>query len=342
MKRPATFSFLFGNRGSSRESGALEDPLDDSAMADPLIGALHANELLRDSIPVLSEASVIPGAIEGFAGAPLLSDEPAFETGPEMSERQIDDRPAVENRSPSSRSRRIVHMHIPKTAGTALRTAFGHAKEPSFRVFPHYDERQFSNANLNEWDVFSGHFGFKTASQLSGDIITVLRHPVDRFISVYYFWRELLEKNIEVNRKTKLTKTYSLDDFACLHDELSLIEEFFNRMTWQVAYGSSIEHRKELRDKGVTDDQVLATAVKNLEAFAVVGMQDRLQLFSRALTKRFGVGLDIKKINVTEARPGIDDISTATRRRICDWVYLDLELYEAAAHHLAKTSHDHA
>jgi hypothetical protein len=227
-------------------------------------------------------------------------------------------------------ARRVLHMHIPKTAGTALRTALGKAPEKKLRVFPHYDERQFLEADPAQWDVFSGHYGFKTASRLDGDIITVLRHPVDRFVSVYYFWRELLEKKVEVTRKTKLTKAFTLDDFVSLRDELPLIEEFFNRMTWQVAYGSSIEHRKELRDEGKTENDVLAMAVRNLQGFALVGLQNRLPEFSRAVEKRLGVTLKVGMVNVTASRPGVDELSVTTRRRIYDWVYLDLELYEAA------------
>lgn len=227
---------------------------------------------------------------------------------------------------------RLVHMHIPKTAGTAIRTAFGRVANQKLRVFPHYDERQFLEVNPADYDVFSGHYGFKTAKRLNGEIVTVLRHPVDRFISVYYFWRELLEKNVEVVRKTKLTKLYSLDDFVSLQDELQLTEEFFNRMTWQVAHGSTIEHRRELRDRGKTDNDLLAMAIGNLETFAVIGLQSRMGEFSRAIERRFGVNLNVGRVNVTEKRPSVNDLSVATRRKIFDWVYLDIELYEAASH----------
>jgi hypothetical protein len=133
-------------------------------------------------------------------------------------------------------------MHIPKTAGTALRSAFSSPGQQKLRVFPHYDERLILDANPADFDVFSGHYGFKTASRLEGDIITVLRHPVERFVSVYYFWRALFDKKVDVGHKTKLTKLYSLEDFVCLQDEWLLMEEFFNRMTWQVAHGSATEH----------------------------------------------------------------------------------------------------
>jgi hypothetical protein len=234
------------------------------------------------------------------------------------------------------RPRRVVHMHIPKTAGTALRTAFSKVNDDKLRIFPHYDERQFSGACLSDWDVFSGHFGYKTAKSLDGQLVTVFRNPIDRFVSVYYFWRELLEKNIEVTRKTQLTRLYDLENFIGLRDELSLIEEFFNRMTWQVAYGSSVQHRKELRDIGKTDDDILAMATRNLEEFSVVGLQEEMPQFVSAMKNRFNVDLEIGPVNVTERRPAIEDLPVRVRKQIFEWVYLDVEIYEAARRFKSK------
>ena len=231
---------------------------------------------------------------------------------------------------------RVVHMHIPKTAGTAIKAAFANANGEQLRVFPHYEERQFASVRLDDWDLFSGHFGYKTAQSLDGEIITVLRNPIDRFLSVYYFWQELLAKSIEVTRKTQLTRLYDLEHFIELRDELSLIEEFFNRMTWQVAYGSSVQHRKELRDLGKTDDDLLAMAVGNLETFAAIGVQEQMPQFALAMKKRFAVDLAIGYVNVTERRPSADDLPSRVRKQIYEWVYLDIEIYEAARKFASK------
>jgi hypothetical protein len=110
------------------------------------------------------------------------------------------------------------------------------------------------------------------------------------------------------------------------------MEEFFNRMTWQVAHGSTIEHRRELRDQGKTENEILAMALRNLETFAIVGLQSRMDDFTRAIGRRFGVDIKVGPENVTENRPKLDDLSVTTRRKIYDWIYLDIELYEAASH----------
>lgn len=321
MKYANPMSFLFSGHQRTKPSEAKEEPIEDCMLASPLASPLVGSQF----------ADTLQAGAGGVAGLHAEDTSPRPEGIKELEAVTMpeqDHSPAIK---PAEKCRRIVHMHIPKTAGTALRTALGQVTGPQLRIFPHYDERQFTTAEPAEWDVFSGHFGYKTAQHLNGDIVTILRNPIDRFVSVYYFWRELLERKIEVNRKTRLTKLYSLDEFVFLHDELALIEEFFNRMTWQIAYGSSIEHRKELRDQGKTENDVLKQAIANLGTFAVVGTQSRLPDFNGAMNARYGINLDVQKINVTENRPTVSDLSIVTRRRIADWVYLDLELYESAS-----------
>jgi hypothetical protein len=233
---------------------------------------------------------------------------------------------------------RILHLHIPKTAGTALRSAFERASNGALRIFPHYDERQYAGIDANQYDFFSGHFGFKTAAQLGGEIITVLRSPVDRFVSVYYFWRQLSETGAEKSQKTMLAGKYSLDEFVKIKDEPFLLEAFYNTMTWQIAHGTSLALRRELREAGKTDDDVFQLALANLSTFSLVGVQERLALFESAVARQFSVVLRIKKENVTGARPAVKDISIATIRAIHDWSFMDLELYQHAYEHVSQSA----
>ena len=223
---------------------------------------------------------------------------------------------------------RIIHIYIPKTAGTALRTAFERAYKNEMRSFPHRDERRYAEIDPNEYDFYSGHIGFKTASEIGGDIIAVFRNPVDRFVSVYYFWRQLYANGVEQSRNTAMAAKYDLDQFVLIRDEPFLIEEFNNRITWQVAYGSSLPLRLELRSQGKTEDEIFRTAVDNVESFAVVGTQERIGEFRDRLKQRYGVDLQIERTNVTQNKAEKRDLGIQTLRRIQDWVYMDLELYQ--------------
>ena len=225
---------------------------------------------------------------------------------------------------------KIVHMHVPKTAGTALRSAFEKHGKGKLRIFPHYDERKYGNVDPNEFDFFSGHIGFKTAKRLGGDIITLLRNPVDRFASVYYFWRTLHEKGVEDTVNTRLAAKYPIEEFALIREIPSLIEEFYNRMTWQVAYGSMAEHRRELRESGQTDEKIYRMALENIQEFAVVGVQEDIPGFSERIKQRYGIDLNIERINVTPTRSETFDLTFSAIRRIQEWVPMDIELFEFA------------
>ena len=233
---------------------------------------------------------------------------------------------------------RILHLHIPKTAGTAFRSAFEKASNGTLRIFPYRDERQYTGIDANKYDFFSGHFGFKTAARLGGQIITVLRNPVDRFVSVYYFWRQLSESGAEKNQKTMLASKYSLQEFVKIKDEPTLLEAFYNTMTWQIAHGTSLVLRRELRDMGKTDEDVFQLALTNLSGFSLVGVQERLGLFENAMERQFSVPLRIRRENVTEARPAVKDIGIATIREIQNWSFMDLELYQHAYKQFAESA----
>jgi hypothetical protein len=233
---------------------------------------------------------------------------------------------------------RILHLHIPKTAGTAFRSAFEKASNGTLRIFPHYDERHYAGIDASRYDFFSGHFGFKTAAQLGGQIVTVLRNPVDRFVSVYYFWRQLSETGAEKSQKTMLAGKYPLSEFVKIKDEPSLLEAFYNTMTWQIAHGTSLALRRELRDMGKTDDDIFQLALTNLSTFSLVGVQERLALFEIAVARQFSVALKIRRANVTEARPAVKDIGIATIRAIQNWSFMDLELYQHAYKHVSESA----
>jgi hypothetical protein len=225
-------------------------------------------------------------------------------------------------------SNRIIHIHIPKTAGTALRSAFEVAYKNEMRSFPHRDERRYADIDPNEYDFYSGHIGFKTASRIGGDMITVLRNPVDRFISVYYFWRQLYANGVEQSRNTSMAAKYDLDQFVLIRDEPFLMEEFYNRITWQVAHGSSIQLRLEMRSQGRSEDDIYQTAIDNIGMFAVVGTQERMSEFGDKLRQKYGIELQIKRENVTQNKAKKRDIKIQTLRQIQDWVCMDIELYQ--------------
>jgi hypothetical protein len=223
---------------------------------------------------------------------------------------------------------RIIHLDIPKTAGNSLRAAMERCANRRVRVYPHWQEENYHSFSPDDYDFYSGHIGFNTASRIGGRMVSVFRHPVDRFISVYYYWKHLHDTGAEVRQATILANKYSLEQFARIRDVFALTEELNNRMTLQVAYGTSEHHRELVRTRGLTDEDIYQMAIENVAAFAVIGTQDNMADFGSRIKTRFNLDIPIDILNQNEERVSREDVSFGTKSRILEWVYMDMELYD--------------
>lgn len=230
----------------------------------------------------------------------------------------------------STAETRLLHLHIEKTGGTALRIAMRQALGPDAKAFPEHHESKLDGMNPDDWDLISGHFGYARLKPLGGRIVVLLRDPVDRIMSVYYYWRDMNRRGITDSRQSAIAARFSLDDFVAIRDDPSLVEQFCNRMTWMLADTYSLRNRGIRRAEGLSDAELLARALANLRACAVVGVQDRMDAFADQFTARTGLPLVLERLNATQERPRLAELSPRTRQRMMEWVPLDVELYQAA------------
>lgn len=222
----------------------------------------------------------------------------------------------------------LTHLHIPKTAGTSLRESIALA-HPELNVHQVLDP--VGGAVPQGADVISGHFSYNDTLRYSHPVVTVLRHPADRFVSIYFFWRQLYDNNIERTRKTGLAHHLPLLDFAKAMDEPELASELYNRMSWQLHSDFRLAKRFEARKQGgLTLEALAQTALDNLRGFAVVGFQHRYGDFVAALNDRFGLQIENRKVNVTQRRSALEDLSRAELAAILNWVEADMEVYHTA------------
>ena len=226
--------------------------------------------------------------------------------------------------APTTSAPKIVHMHIPKTAGTSVNGAF-FALYGKARICPARYEPDFKDVDLDGYDFFTGHIGYDVASKLGPPVVCLLRDPIDRFISVYYYWRQLYEKENRRDWGVRTAYALSLDEFVERFDEVALIEEFFNRITWQFAHSFHMSARRARID--VTRAELLKRAQDNMAKCAVVGRQEDMPRFVADCRERLGITLNVGRYNVTSRRADYDSVPLSVRRRIATWVELDLELY---------------
>jgi len=226
----------------------------------------------------------------------------------------------------------LLHLHIPKTAGSSLRIAFTRSKYNVLTVNPNFSYGPAEHANV---DVFSGHVGYRVVTEDKSDrlrIITLMRDPVDRVLSYYYHLVQLHDSGSERSERTTLAKKYNLDDFLSIKDHPHLLSDIYNAMTWQLIWSTDIVERMAYRraERALGDTDLINRATRNLRSFLVVGFQDQMPKFLQDLNDSCGVQLTLGQDNTNDSRLPIDKLSAKTRDRLLEWLHLDLAVYRWA------------
>lgn len=238
----------------------------------------------------------------------------------------------------------ICFLHIPKAAGSTLsqilRRQYGAARvldsyPATFRKKIHgktglesaryrYDYfAALPEGIKRETAVFMGHegFGFHQALGRPSTHITILRHPVDRVLSHYYYVRR--------NRENHLHKTVA-------DGQMSLAEFVTSDISREVDNGQTkflAGLETPYLVAGEYGDEILEAARHNLRAhFAVVGLTERFDESLILLKRTLGWQQwpFYVPANVTQKRPHRQHVDTETTNLICEANQLDLALYHFA------------
>lgn len=214
--------------------------------------------------------------------------------------------------APADPQMRLVFLHVPKTGGTSLHAALARHFRPE-TVAHVVGPADWGDALAPASGIryISGHTRFSAAALVPGPrrIVTVLREPAARIVSLYVFW-----KRHQDPRTPDLREAMEKDLLGFLRSDEPLVRSAIDNAmarqlfgparaaadgTWFTpasAVGAAVR---------LPEQEVLDGALANLGACDVVGLMDELPAFYRRVCAAMGMvpGPDPGRLNTRESPP---------------------------------------
>ena len=229
----------------------------------------------------------------------------------------------------------VIFLHIPKTAGTTLNRLIEweyplfqmYSVDPVFFRWSASHLRRLPPRRLEKTRMFKGHmlFGLHEILPQPATYITVLRDPIDRVMSAFYFMHSY--KLHPLYWKFRREK-WTLEDFV----------RRLPRDNVQCKIVAGAEYNSPCTE------EIFEQAKENLfRHFSMVGLSERFEESLALMKLRFGWKLwRYSSFNVTRARPKKADLSQTTLDLIAAKNSFDLALYECAANIFQTAINTHA
>jgi hypothetical protein len=323
------------NDALRNELGRLQEQARKSLTRDP--DMCSENDALRSELARLQEQAVtfvqrdtaLCAENEAVRNELVRLRDQASEMERRLTRLQIDDfsnkRLSIRAMAPALRPKQLCFMHIGKTAGTSLH----HMLCENLRDLSIYHTSRpgFDNTTPDEiepYDLILGHFCYRHTSKFRPErfMITVLRDPVDRVVSLYNFLRLWPGQGNALN-SVALTaaKALSLREFL-LSDHPEILMHISDNQTKTLAFDY-------LPCELPCRDDLLDMARDHLAAFEFVGICEHFDASVHALSValRLDEPMVSKRLNVTAEQGEIIAASAADIRLIQDLNELDNELY---------------
>jgi hypothetical protein len=226
---------------------------------------------------------------------------------------------------------RIAFIHVPKTAGSFF-TKNLKMNYTENEICPNKFIGDFScfyeNPPLN-YCLYTGHMGFAHTKKLNANVITFLRNPIDRLISLYFFFQETFDPNA-FSKAIAMLANGDSELFACKEKNNEIIHSQ-NSVTWHLAFDPTIETRINMRD--LSEDDLYNEAVINLNACSFIGIVEFMNLSINVFYKKFPQYTNkftLQKENVTAKRLQLTDIPIKDRRILLKLCEIDCAVYDYA------------
>jgi hypothetical protein len=218
----------------------------------------------------------------------------------------------------------VIFLHVPKTGGSTLNRLVEweypllkmYSVDPVFYRWSSARLYRLPKERLRKIYMFKGHmlFGLHAMLPQAATYITILREPVDRVVSAFYFMRSYPLHPLYWRLRWG---NYSIEDFVRRSRR--------ENVQCKILAGTEYEEpcTRDICDR----------AKENLHRyFTVAGLTERFDESLALMKLRFGWKLQrYARFNVTRTRPSKADLPQSTLDLIAEKNSFDISLYECAA-----------
>jgi hypothetical protein len=217
----------------------------------------------------------------------------------------------------------IVFLHIPKTAGQSVHSLlvdiFGREAIAPARV--NHQLRLLSIPEMRRHRVYSGHLDWALLDCLEGPrfAFTILRDPVDRILSFYFFLRKEAaahteaELNLPQNQGKHAALTLSVDAYFCGGKPMirNFLDNHYDNFYAYYLAGRTYDARQNLlgcrqANPAFTEAKLLDLARANMATLDAVYPVHRLDLLERDMCRiggRMPSGASLQERRVNQGEP---------------------------------------
>ncbi len=255
-------------------------------------------------------------------------------------------------------SPRIIFLHIPKTAGQSVHEFITGLHQPEEICPARLNPQLFAMTiqELRRYRLFSGHLDWNALDCLEGPrfVFTVLREPVERILSFYFYLRDKAANTAPEVLATpghegmKAVLNLPVDEyFACKEPGLrNFLDNHYDNFYTFFFAGRHYAARQQLRssqavEKSLNDKRFVEMALDNLSCLDGVYTMSQLDLLQRdleAVTGRHNPVITLKNFRLNardgDRRNRREELvrlgaTAITFQRIAQMTRLDRQLWEA-------------
>ncbi|TAN51416.1 MAG: hypothetical protein EPN21_06675, partial [Methylococcaceae bacterium] len=178
----------------------------------------------------------------------------------------------------------LVFTHIPRTGGTTIRNVISNKMNKNLFVDSFSEFSFLNDKELNGYDFIATHCGYGVINRINRDNkkIILLRDPVERIVSQYFYLREL-ENNVSYS--SPYAKKLSLQEFICL-DNPSVQISMNNTQVWHLIEDKNIFFRKKYMN--YSDSNLLDKALSHLSTYDFIGFTHNLPSVLNKVSLSYG------------------------------------------------------